>query len=234
MRNNHIAKFYDSITKYKVEKKPTYSIVRIMNMTKRFSPDRNEVAASLVQNHGNLLEVGVGDGYLINTLKSKVKKAYGMDISKLRIQQLKKNVELKQVELSVGNIEEKTQYKSNLFDTVSMIAVLEHVFDPHAALEEIRRILKNGGELIIEVPNIGWLYPRISLLLGRFPITSTDPGFDGGHIHYFEIHNLTKLLAEHGFAITHVSCSGLFSKFRCFYPSLLGGDLVVRAVKEKK
>ena len=44
--------------------------------------------------------------------------------------------------------------KSGTADEVYLMAVLEHIFYPEAALEEAFRILKPGGKIIIEMPFI--------------------------------------------------------------------------------
>lgn len=234
MSQKNIQELYDQIAEMKINRKPEYTVVKLLDLTKPFSPDRNEVVNSLIQNKGTFLDIGVGEGKQLSMVENKFKNRFGIDISPVRIKHLKSQKHLKNVNLSTQNIEEGTNFKTGQFDTITMVAVLEHVFDPYKTLREIHRILKQNGELILEVPNIGWLYPRISLLMGRFPITSTDPGFDGGHIHYFEIHNLAKLLEECGFRVQITTCSGFFSKFRKIYPSLLGGDLIMRVVKAKR
>ena len=231
--SKQVQDFYEHIADMKIHHKPQYTIVKLLNMTKLFSPDRNEVINSLITQKGRMLDIGAGEGHLLHTNVDRFRESYGIDISKKRIDHLQKDSVLKRVKLSVQNVEEGTTFKNNFFDTITMVAVLEHVFDPHAALDEIHRILRAGGELILEVPNIGWLYPRISLFFGYFPVTSTDPGFDGGHLHYFEIHNLVSILKQHEFSIEKITCSGFFSKWRHIWPSLLGGDLIIRAVKKR-
>jgi ubiquinone/menaquinone biosynthesis C-methylase UbiE len=44
-------------------------------------------------------------------------------------------------------------FKDVTFDRVSIISVIEHVANQHRAMQEISRILKPGGELILQVPN---------------------------------------------------------------------------------
>jgi 2-polyprenyl-3-methyl-5-hydroxy-6-metoxy-1,4-benzoquinol methylase len=229
---NQIADFYNVIAKEKILNKNVPLVVQLMNWTKAWSPDRNEVIYGLMKSGGRCLDIGVGQGNLLLMAKNKCIHRYGVDISSIRIRNLKKKKEFHTCNLSVQSIENKTTFKKNFFDVITMVAVLEHVFDPNRVLQEIRRILKSGGRLYIEVPNIGWIYPRLSLLFGHFPITSTDPGFDGGHLHYFEIHNLTTLLQENNFIVEHVTCSGFLSRLRCICPGLLGGDLIITVRKK--
>lgn len=44
-------------------------------------------------------------------------------------------------------------FKDATFDLVSMFSVIEHVPSQISALQEARRILKSGGELILQIPN---------------------------------------------------------------------------------
>lgn len=52
------------------------------------------------------------------------------------------------------NIQEKTPFKENTFDYVTMLAVLEHLIQPNKALTEVHRILKPRGTLIITTPHL--------------------------------------------------------------------------------
>ena len=49
-------------------------------------------------------------------------------------------------------------YDANSFDLVLSIQVLEHVFDPVAMVDELLRVLKPGGVLIVLVPQTGNLH----------------------------------------------------------------------------
>ena len=90
----------------------------------------------------------------------------------------------------------------------------------------------------MQVPNIAYLKYRIQLFFGKLPVTSSpfnwkEIGWDGGHLHYFTKKTLSKLLEESGFKIVKVSGSGLFAQFRNWYPSLLTGDIIIKAQKLK-
>lgn len=45
--------------------------------------------------------------------------------------------------------------KSNIADNIFLLNVLEHFDNPHLVLEEIYRVLKKEGKVLIRLPNIG-------------------------------------------------------------------------------
>jgi len=53
----------------------------------------------------------------------------------------------------VGNITDLSFLKDNIFDVVLCSEVLEHLLKPYKALKEFKRVLKNGGILILTTPN---------------------------------------------------------------------------------
>jgi phosphatidylethanolamine/phosphatidyl-N-methylethanolamine N-methyltransferase len=58
---------------------------------------------------------------------------------------------------------EGLSYDNNSFDRLIATHVLEHIYQPHLALKEWRRVLKNGGVLSILIPTD----PGIAWRLGR-------------------------------------------------------------------
>ena len=66
-------------------------------------------------------------------------------------------------------------FKSDSFDIVLSIEVLEHLRDPDNYLSEIRRVLKTGGIAVFSTPNVVSFVSRMRVLLGRLPVAiSTD------------------------------------------------------------
>lgn len=129
-------------------------------------------------------------------------------------------------------MDEGIPFDDSFFDVVTCIAVLEHVFNPPNVLNEISRVLKLGGILIVQVPNIAWLPYRIQLLFGKLPKTGgVYLGTDWEHLHNFTKTTLCQLLMAKKFEIKAFSCSGIFAKYRKWWPSTLGADLIVRSVK---
>jgi SAM-dependent methyltransferase len=100
-----------------------------------------ETVASFVQEHrldgANVLEVGCGSGLLQDLADGYV----GMDLSLSANRFLHKPF----IQASATHI----PFADNSFDAVWSIWVLEHVINPEQALREIRRVVKDGGYILL-------------------------------------------------------------------------------------
>lgn len=206
----------------------------------KFDLHREDLALSLLDGGGKLLDVGCGNGSFVLKAREKYIQVYGIDISSSRIMEAQIKIMQKSdrdsYKFMMCNINEKLGFDDATFDAVTSIAVIEHIFDPYFVIAEIFRVLKPGGIFIAEVPNVAYIKQRINLLLGRLPVTSSpynwkEIGWDGGHLHYFTKRTFCGLLEECGFKVLKVTGSGLLANLRNFYPSLLTGDICVKARK---
>ncbi len=198
---------------------------------------RTDAVVNLLKPGGNILDIGTGAGNLLIKASDKgFSQLHGLDISKDLVKQANKNLNSEKLDttLSVHNIDNKTDYQSNYFGTITMVAVLEHVFDVNFVLKEVHRILKLGGQLIIEVPNLAFLPRRLSILLGKLPRTgSGQSDYDIGHLHYFTHRSLTDLLRQHNFQIIKKTQSGLLFNIRQLWPQLLASNIIMVAIKKE-
>lgn len=104
-----------------------------------------------------------------------------------------------------ADLDRKIDIPNNSQDWALCLDVLEHLINPLGAMMELRRILKDGGRAIINVPNHLDLKGRIKLLLGSgldvhkyFP-DSND--WDTPHLRFFTYRGFKKLLDTSGFYI---------------------------------
>ena len=65
-------------------------------------------------------------------------------------------------------------FKNNCFDLIFAREVIEHLFYPDKFLSEVKRVLKNHGEMILTTPNLNAWQNRILILLG-FALTNYTP-----------------------------------------------------------
>ncbi|MEJ7731319.1 MAG: class I SAM-dependent methyltransferase [Polyangiaceae bacterium] len=82
---------------------------------------------------------------------------------------------------------------ANAYDVVSMSHYLEHTREPQAEIEAAGQALRDGGVLLIEVPDPDCPMARI---LGRLWL----PFFQPQHQHLVSVKNLERLLRERGFS----------------------------------
>jgi SAM-dependent methyltransferase len=66
------------------------------------------------------------------------------------------------------------EYEDNSFDTVVLINVSEHIKDDALALQNLDRVLKPGGDLIIFVPALKFLFSKMNADLGHFRRYQSD------------------------------------------------------------
>jgi len=101
---------------------------------------------------GKVLDIATGTGDFINTLMKTLKNYdsfVGIDILAKDLESAKKRFKDQPVELFEMNAE-SLEFSNNSFDTVSMAYALHHIDKVDKALAEIQRVLKPGGNLIIQ------------------------------------------------------------------------------------
>ena len=104
--------------------------------------------------------------------------------------------------------------RSGSVDVVVMSEVIEHLVDTDFAVEEVYRILRPGGTLLLSTPNLAAWYNRGLLALGIQPVFSEvslrsvfgRPGSQvAGHLHMFTRRALVEFLAAYGLACVHIT-----------------------------
>ena len=190
-----------------------------------FANPRPEVALSLLEGGERLLDLGCWNGaFLARVQRSeRYQQLVGVDFVAEGVDAARaKGFDARVVDLNADPL----PFPDAHFDGVVHLAVLEHVFDPFAVIREVHRVLQPGGEFVIAVPNVASLTNRLRILFGRIPVTSSDAGWDGGHLHYFSKHALDHFLADEGFEIVERRTTGGRAALREWWISLLAGELV--------
>ncbi len=101
--------------------------------------------------HGDVLEIGCGEGYGIDLIIQKSKSLTVIDKSKHVLDKIKKRHN--KIKVLHQNIPPLSHLKDNSFDFVISFQVIEHIKDSNLFLKEIYRVLKPNGKAYITTPN---------------------------------------------------------------------------------
>lgn len=102
---------------------------------------------------GKLLDIGCALGFMHEPF-SKHFEMHGIDCSVYAIEEARKN--FKGV-FKVHNVEKPFPFKSNTFDVITYMDVLEHLNHPDKMIRNSRKVMKNGGILFLTTPNYNML-----------------------------------------------------------------------------
>jgi SAM-dependent methyltransferase len=175
-----------------------------------------------------VLDVGCAQLTVLKSLAGLFGRRVGVDVAVFEEWASHPDIETHRFNLDEGAL----PFPNGSFAFVTMLMVLEHVFDPFHAVREVRRVARPDGDVVLHVPNIAGIRHRIALARGRLPVTSSRAAFeegawDGQHIHQFTRASLAWLLAREGLEPQRWVVSGRFAQVRSRWPSLLGSDLIV-------
>lgn len=156
-----------------------------------------EKVLNLIGDKKVVLDVGSANGNFAGEVVKKGNIVYGIEISKQMAKKSEKVLE----EVLVGNIEElKLPWKNYKFDIILVMDVLEHLFDPEAALKKLEPKLKQNGKIICSLPNVANWTIRLDLLRGDFNYTNAGI-LETGHVRFFTKKTAEKLFLSCGFKI---------------------------------
>ena len=133
-----------------------------------------------------VLEFGCGSGYGSHIISNECKHITAVDISEDAISYAKQNYKNENLEFQqIHNIEHsKMNFENNSFDVVISFQVIEHISDSMAYINELYRVLKNKGIIIIVTPD------RVSRLF------SFQKPWNMFHVKEFDMTGLSRLVSK--------------------------------------
>jgi 2-polyprenyl-3-methyl-5-hydroxy-6-metoxy-1,4-benzoquinol methylase len=161
VREESIGEYYhDEYRSYAKETRKSSFIKKVRwLMGKLFSNSRKSLVKHFLENNvNNVLEVGPGNGSLINFLTKNKIKCTAVEINDECVRSIKS----KGVECFNGSLTSlEGVLEGRIFDAIIMIHVFEHLYDPVSTLDLAKKLLKPGGVLYLEVPDAGSLEAKL-------------------------------------------------------------------------
>lgn len=148
---------------------------------------------------GKLLDIGCSFGFFINMARGMGYDVIGVEISEPAVNYARNKLGLN---VFIGTLEEAS-FDEESIDVVTMIDVLEHIPEPMKTLREAKRILREGGLLVVRVPNFKfhWLKTLLLRAIKRRGFIGLD---SHNHVNHFTVKALRDGLRRLGFNVVEV------------------------------
>ncbi len=161
-----------------------------------------EALASLIEKGSHILDIGCGDGVLIDRMyKSHGVTGIGIDIALPHVVEcLRKNVPVLQSDADRG----LSLISDGAFDYAVLNRTLQEVKKPQLVLKEMLRVARKG---IVAFPNFAFIGNRLSLLTtGVMPVSEALPynWHDTPNIHLFSLDDFRLLCGREGIQIEKI------------------------------
>lgn len=129
-----------------------------------------EAIARLVPHGARVLDLGCGDGALLDLLqRTRGCSGYGIEIADANVLAcVRRGVNVIQLNLDEG----LAMFADDSFDVVLQIDTLQHLRNAEIMLRETARV---GRSAVVAFPNFAHWPNRLSILRGRMPVTSRLP-----------------------------------------------------------
>jgi SAM-dependent methyltransferase len=146
-----------------------------------------------------VLDIGCGEGAFTAALAAAGARPSGVEVAAEPLRRARQ----RHPELDFRQYDGQLPFAAGEFDAAWAGEVLEHVLDGVALLDEVRRVLRPGGRLLLSTPD----HPRrlvLGLALRRAAFERHfDPRSD--HVRFFTARTLAVLLEEAGFTPTGIA-----------------------------
>jgi 2-polyprenyl-3-methyl-5-hydroxy-6-metoxy-1,4-benzoquinol methylase len=175
-------------------------------------------------NNQKVLDLGCAQGVVSFFIKQNGGEFSHADLDQKNIEQAEKILKTNVSLLKEGH---ELPYKTGEFDTVIALDILEHVSDDSKLLDEIARVLKPEGQIVLATPISG----KFFILNKVKKIAGLKPEIYGHKREGYSLKQLEKMLIEHNFK---VEVSKTYAKFFMEFFELILNILYIKKNRIKK
>lgn len=159
-----------------------------------------DTAEKILGSKGSMLELGCGRGELLIGAANRGWSVCGVEMT----EEFASIATAKNIEIEYSSIG-KCQALHGTYDVIVLAAILEHLYEPLETLKQVRKALRPGGLVFIDVPNerslamkFGNLYMRAR---GKDWTINLSPTFSPFHVAGYSPSSLRYALEESGFEV---------------------------------
>jgi 2-polyprenyl-3-methyl-5-hydroxy-6-metoxy-1,4-benzoquinol methylase len=145
-----------------------------------------------------VLDLGCGNGYVASRIAEQGHSVTGVDVSY-------DGIEIARASFPGISYQLCSLYDDDLLDKIGeqvdcviSLEVVEHLFYPKKLFEQSRKVLVNGGSVIVSTPYHGYL-KNLALSLTNGWDRHFGVDWDGGHIKFFSKTTLARMASSAGF-----------------------------------
>ncbi|MGA9175683.1 MAG: class I SAM-dependent methyltransferase [Desulfobacterales bacterium] len=150
-------------------------------------------------NGKKMLDVGCGHGFLLKEMKSR-----GWDVEGLEVSQTGREYALRNWNIPIYSEPlENLGLPASTFDVVTLLYVIEHIFDPLSLLSEINQVLKPKGLILLRWPQTTPVVKILGPLSNKLDLYHTPY-----HLYDFSPKTIEKMLFLAGFKSVETIISG--------------------------
>lgn len=193
-------------------------------MTERFRADLAVIAA-LIPEGSRVLDLGCGNGDLLQLLMEKGCTGTGVDLDPGNVLEcLRRGVNVIELDLDT----QLAEFGDDSYDFVVLSRTLQTVYKPRGVLAEMGRIAVHS---LVSMPNFAYWRNRLRLLGGRMPMSKDLPfdWYDTPNLHHSSIPDLEPLFTSLDMVIDRrIALDGDGHPHRAgrFAPNLLASSLL--------
>jgi len=169
---------------------------------------RYKYAIAKIGSGKKVLDLGCGTGYGSFLIYQNHNEVVGIDISQKAINYAKKKYKGPTYLICSA---ENLPFNNEVFDAVIAFEIIEHVSDPQKVINEIKRVLKNDGQLFISSPNLKNFYTIFKYILFKKPYGDKINSKNIYHIKEFAYDEFLNFIQNNNFDI-------LFKYGQPFFP----------------
>jgi len=148
-----------------------------------------------------VFDLGCGNGSVAAALEQRGYVVSGIDASEAAVEMAKRHHPNARIEL--GSAYEDLAARFGRFEAVVSLEVVEHLYSPRLFARRFRDLMEPGGFGIISTPYHGY-WKNVALALSGRMDSHFTALWDNGHIKFWSIPSIRRLLGEAGLKVERV------------------------------